>query len=105
MKTLTEEILKGDTLGRVFSFAVDDGTGVEVATDPDTIAIKIYDSAGTLKQTLAKSDLTKMATGQFKMNYNVPSDAASGMWKILVQANITVGNLQNTERFSFSVIT
>jgi hypothetical protein len=45
-----------------------------------------------------------METGKYKMNYNVPSDAALGMWKILVQANITAGSLQNTERFSFSVI-
>jgi hypothetical protein len=44
-----------------------------------------------------------METGKYKMNYNVPSDAALGMWKILVQANVTVGSLQNTERFSFIV--
>jgi len=96
--------LKGDTLGRVFSFATDDGTGVLVPADPDTIAVKIYDSEGVLKSTLAKSDLTKMETGKFRMNYNVPSDAAVGLWKIIVQANITVGGVQNTERFSFSVI-
>jgi len=101
---LTEEILKGDTLGRVWTFATDDGTGVEVPADPDTITIKIYDSAGVLKATLTKTDLTKMETGKFKMNYNVPADAALGMWKILVQANITAGGLQNTERFSFIVI-
>jgi uncharacterized protein YfaS (alpha-2-macroglobulin family) len=101
---MTEEILKGDTLGRIWSFATDDGTGVEVPTDPDTISIKIYDSTGALKTTLAKSDLTKMETGKFKMNYTVPSDAALGLWKILVQANVTAGGLQNTERFSFSVV-
>jgi hypothetical protein len=88
----------------VFGFATNDGTGVLVPTDPDAIVMKIYDSGGVLKSTLAKSDLTKMATGQFRMNYNVPSPAAVGLWTILVQANITVGGVQNTERFSFSVI-
>jgi len=62
-----------------------------------------YDSTGALKQTLNKTDLPRMETGKYKMNYNVPSDAALGMWKILVQANVTVGSLQNTERFSFIV--
>jgi uncharacterized protein YfaS (alpha-2-macroglobulin family) len=99
-----QEILKGDTLGKVWSFYVDDGTGAQTATDPDTISIKIYDSAGALKTTLAKSDLTRMETGKYKMIYNVPSDAALGLWKILVQANVTAGGLQNTERFSFSVV-
>jgi hypothetical protein len=57
-----------------------------------------------LKATLTKTDLTKMETGKFRMNYNVRADAALGMWKILVQANISAGGLQNTERFSFIVI-
>ena len=97
-----QETLKGDTIGRVWAFTVDDGTGTETLTDPDTITIKIYDPAGALIATLSKADLIKLETGKWKMTWNVPSNGAVGMWKMFVTG--VVATKSNTERFTFNVI-
>ena len=94
----TQKKFKGDTIGKIWYFKDEVGTLI----DPDTITIKIYDPKDALKDTLYKSDLTKTATGTYKMKWNIPSDAEDGLWTIKVTGT-AAPDIQNTEPFVFNV--
>jgi uncharacterized protein YfaS (alpha-2-macroglobulin family) len=96
VKSVIERMIKnpGDTVSRYFYFKDENGT----AFDPASITCKIVDPAGVTQGT---PTLTKVATGQYSMDWNLPSDAVSGMWKIEVTA--TSGTYTETESFGFLV--
>ena len=90
---------RGDTIGKVIKFYDKDDNLI----DPNTIEIKIYDSESALKDTLSKSDLTKVEDGVYNLAWDIPSDGEYGLWKAYTKGNVTVGALQNTEPFFFHV--
>jgi uncharacterized protein YfaS (alpha-2-macroglobulin family) len=90
---------RGDTLGKVFTFKNESGN----LFDPTTISIAIKKPDGTTAATKTMADLTQTGTGTYKLLYNIPSDAPYGMWKLAATATYSVGNLQNTEEFTFIV--
>ena len=49
------------------------------------------------------SNLTKIATGTYKLKWDIPLDAKTGLWTMKVNATYTAGNVKNTEKFSFYV--
>jgi hypothetical protein len=52
-----------------------------VATDPDSISLKIYKPDGTLDTTVAYAgDIVKSATGIYYYDYDIASDADVGWW-------------------------
>jgi uncharacterized protein YfaS (alpha-2-macroglobulin family) len=95
----TQKVYRGDTIGKIWYFYNESNVLIE----PSTISIAIVDPNGTTKVTLTKADLTFVATGTYKMKYNVPTDGAYGLWSLQVTATLTTGMLQNTEVFTFSV--
>jgi len=96
---MTQKLYKGDTLGRKLTFKDENDN----AFDPSTITVEMINPSGTVVATLTLSDLTKVATGQYKFTWNIPSDAELGLWVIRVTATHTAGNLQNREEFTFIV--
>ena len=97
----TQKVYRGDTVAKILYFYNESNVLIE----PSTISIAIVDPNGTSKATLTKADLTFVATGTYKMKYNMASDAAYGLWSLQVTATLTTGTLQNTEVFTFSVLT
>jgi uncharacterized protein YfaS (alpha-2-macroglobulin family) len=91
-----EKMIKnpGDTVSRYFYFKDENGN----AFDPASIACKIIDATGATQGT---PTLAKVATGQYSMDWNLPSNAISGLWKIEVTA--TSGTYTETETFTFLV--
>jgi len=96
---MTQKLFKGDTLGRILYFKNENN----VLIDPTTVTIKMIDPSGNQSgNDITLSDLTKTATGTYKLTWNVPSDAETGLWTMKVTATY-VGDLQNTEEFTFIV--
>jgi uncharacterized protein YfaS (alpha-2-macroglobulin family) len=89
----------GDTLSKRLKFYGD----ADALFDPDTISIVIKDPSGATKATKTKTDLTYETKGTYKLLYNIPADAATGLWSAVVTATRTLNSLQNTERFTFYV--
>jgi uncharacterized protein YfaS (alpha-2-macroglobulin family) len=86
----------GDTVSRYFYFKDPSGN----AFDPANITCKIVDPNGTTQGT---PTLTKVTTGQYSMDWNLPTNAVLGIWKIEVTA--TSGSYSETETFTFLVQT
>ena len=84
----------GDTVSRYFYFKDPTGT----LFDPTTITCTIIDPTGTTQGT---PTLVEVVTGQYTLDWNIPSDGPVGIWKIRVTA--TSGTYQETEEFPFRV--
>lgn len=53
----------------------------DVAVDPDSITLKIYDPSGTLDTTVTYSgDIVKSETGVYYYDYDIAADADTGWW-------------------------
>lgn len=97
---MTKTFQKGDTVGKRWRFYDENDAPI----NPDTITITIKDPTGIIIDTLDKDDLTPEGTGVFKMLWNTPADATLGFWLMLVKGTRTIGNIANTEPFSFQVV-
>jgi uncharacterized protein YfaS (alpha-2-macroglobulin family) len=91
---------KGDTVGKRWRFYDENDAPV----DPDSITITVEAPNGNVIATLSKTDLTREATGVYKMLWNVPDDAVAGFWLIRVKGTRVAGDVRNTELFSFQVV-
>lgn len=96
---MTQRYFAGDTVGKTFYFKNES----DALFDPDTISVTIIKPDDTTQATLTKTDLTKTATGTYKMKWNLPDSASTGMWKLKVTATQITGTLKNTEEFTFIV--
>jgi uncharacterized protein YfaS (alpha-2-macroglobulin family) len=67
--------------------------------DPDSQTITIYDSNNTQKQQFTSA--TQESTGVYYVDYTIPSDGATGSWKVVWQ--ITKGTQQSVEVLKFNV--
>lgn len=78
---------KGETYGRRITIEDDSGNKV----DPVSLTITIKKPNGETETTLSLSDLEKEETGVYKMKWNIPEDAASGLWTFTVKATLSTG--------------
>ena len=85
----------GDTLSRYFYFK--DPTGA--LFDPTSITCAIIDPSGTTQGT---PTLVKVVTGQWSLDWNIPSSATVGIWKLEITA--ISGTYHETEEFTFRVV-
>jgi len=60
--------------------------------DPDSISCYIYDPDDSVKGTIT---LDKVSTGLYDLDYNLPSDAADGIWYIVL--SIVSGSYKKTD--------
>lgn len=84
------------TVSKYFYFRDADGT----LFDPDTFSCTIYDPTGT---SAATPTLSKVSTGKYQMDYNLPEDADPGDWTIKVTGEITASSSKGIELFKFRV--
>jgi len=85
----------GDTISRYFYFKNENDTPLS----PDTITCMIIDPNGV---TIATPSLVATGTtGKYTLDWNIPSNAQSGIWKIEVSA--TSGAYTEKETFTFVV--
>ena len=70
----------------------------DAAVDPDSNTCEIFDSAGVSQAT---PTLMPIETGEYEMNYNIPSDPARGDWLVLITG--TIGTFKGIKRFYFEV--
>ena len=92
---MSKQYFQGETVPqKVF---VTDASGVFIV--PDTIVITIVDSEDVKK--VDAEAMTPEATGKYKYEYLLPTDAAVGKWKVEVKA---VMGFTAIEQDEFSVI-
>jgi uncharacterized protein YfaS (alpha-2-macroglobulin family) len=84
----------GDTISRYFYFKDQNGNQF----DPDTTTCTIVDPSGAVAAT---PTLARVTTGQYSLDWNIPSTALPGIWKIEVGA--TSGNYAEKQTFTFLV--
>lgn len=92
----------GDTYEDTLEFLDED----DEYFDPDTVTIAFYDPDGTQSgEALSKSDLTHdpAETGMYELVWDIPVDAAAGVWKYLAVA--VYGTKQKSVEVSFNVAT
>ena len=89
----------GETYGTKLKFTDEDGNYF----DPTEVTITIKNPSGESKATLNLSDLTKESTGIYKMYWDIPANAETGIWKIIVQAKHPTGKI-GKEEFIFEVL-
>ena len=97
--TEKQEWFKGETYGKILIFEDDSDTQV----DPTSVTITIKTPSGTTQDTLSMSDLTKVETGKYKMFWDIPADAETGVWTYTVKAILPTGK-KGIEKFAFEVI-
>jgi len=85
----------GDTVSYYFYFK--DKNGALIDPDPSTLTFDVQDPSGNETSVT----VTKIQTGTYEFNYNLPTDAALGIWKVLVHAEI--GSFISSESVPFKV--
>ncbi|MDH5482649.1 MAG: hypothetical protein OEY22_07215 [Candidatus Bathyarchaeota archaeon] len=70
---------QGETVSKLYEFTDKNNAYF----DPDTINVKIINPSGG---TEATPTLTKVDVGKHELNYALSSDAAQGIWTILIEA-------------------
>lgn len=96
-----QEYYPGDTVTKRLIFE----TELDVAFDPDAIAISIVSSAGIEAATQTISDLSRESPGVYLFKWNLPSNASAGTWTVFYTPSITTGNIQDKQSFQFEVLT
>ena len=94
-----QPIYQSNTVARQYTF-----TDLNNAVyDPDTITITIKDANDATAASQSKANLTRISTGIYQMQYNIPSNGALGVWTITVNATSTASSLNSTQVFDFNV--
>jgi hypothetical protein len=78
---------------------ITDREGVKV--DPSSHQIEIYDSTSVLKATF--TDPERDDTGEYHKDYDLPTDAKIGAWKVIWKAVFADGRTK-TQVMTFDVI-
>ncbi len=83
---MTGKLYPGSSYIEVLHFKINDG---ELA-DPDSVTVEFLAPDGTVAGSLGLANLTRLSLGEFKLKWDLPSDAVKGCW--VRRVTFTVGD-------------